>query len=64
MNQNNFRYRIIPSDYLKMGVKLQFLYHLKLVHFLNTSLHHSKTKMKGFVVFLYLMLLYSSIYMY
>ena len=47
-----------PKVFLLLGANLQFLYQIQMDHFLNTFLHHSKTKIKGFVVILHLMLLF------
>ena len=59
--QNKFPLYNKPNEYHSKGLNLPFLYNLKLVHLINRSLHHSKTKMKGLDVLFYLMLLYFSI---
>ena len=47
-----------------MDVNLQSLYQIQMDHLLNRFQHHPKTKMKGFVEFLYLTLLSFLIYIF
>ena len=64
MNQKKIRLCIQPNLLLLIEAKLQFLYHLKKVRFLEIYQHHTHLDMKGLVVFLYLMLFYFLFYVY